>query len=67
MSDVYFNLFAAQSYQTTEDENHTISCDQAAAEIIIRHPAPEKLLLAALNQCGWNAPQVEDVNAALTA
>jgi len=67
MTDVYFNLYAAKNYQSDYDENHTIVCDKAAADLIVKSPTPEKILLAALNECGWNAPQVCDVNAVLTA
>jgi hypothetical protein len=61
---VFFG-WANHDYVSEQDDTHDIEIDVKAAIIVAASKDPTATLINALNECGWNVPEVEDVIAAL--
>jgi hypothetical protein len=62
-TSVYFSWEG--DFVSEQDATHTLQVNTLAAHVIKASQNPTKTLKAALEQCGWNVPELNDVVAVL--
>jgi len=58
-------FISSDGHQSTEGDGIAIEVERKAALVISTHKNPAVILHAALEECGWNVPSLDDVIVAL--